>query len=473
MKNHLLYGAVLAALTLSQTAPALAQSAGMDNRFYMTQNGKRMTADDFDSWMKSRGVRIAGGKPATLSTATVAPTMLAQASPPPASNAPVTRSTIELPSVDLTAGAPATTTNDSGTTTTINTFKPAVIAEPGKAAETVMAPRQPSDVTTSLIQSIQEKQANGANPTAQTTASARNLPLSTPKPAAQMDREAKAAKTRNQAQATAAQPAARSATIGEVLGASRPVVINPNQTVKGQPRKTARREPEIYVQPKFTEEDRSVQVRETISTGSDSGNVTIYRAWMDNGGDSTLSNQTSITQNQNAENFTPPVSRVTLNPVQSFPQIREVPATVYAAPVPQPAIREVPAPVAYVAPQPAYVNVPVSQPVYVPPPAQPAYVAIAQPQPQTYTQPARTHVQIAPRQYAEPARPAYASTGPVNNPHVLRTPHPVQTQPMAVSAPTLVPVPQIPAIRQATVTRPVAVQQTVAIPARDAQFYSY
>ena len=31
-------------------------------RFDMTQNGKRMTADEFDAWMKSRGVRVVGRK---------------------------------------------------------------------------------------------------------------------------------------------------------------------------------------------------------------------------------------------------------------------------------------------------------------------------------------------------------------------------------------------------------------------------
>ena len=31
-------------------------------RFNMTQNGKRMTADEFDAWMKSRGVRVVGRK---------------------------------------------------------------------------------------------------------------------------------------------------------------------------------------------------------------------------------------------------------------------------------------------------------------------------------------------------------------------------------------------------------------------------
>jgi len=30
-------------------------------RFDMNQNGKRMTADEFDAWMKARGVRVAKG----------------------------------------------------------------------------------------------------------------------------------------------------------------------------------------------------------------------------------------------------------------------------------------------------------------------------------------------------------------------------------------------------------------------------
>lgn len=34
---------------------------GQGHRFLMTQNGKRMSADDFDAWMKARGVRIARG----------------------------------------------------------------------------------------------------------------------------------------------------------------------------------------------------------------------------------------------------------------------------------------------------------------------------------------------------------------------------------------------------------------------------
>lgn len=33
-------------------------------RFNMTQGGKKMTAEDFDAWMKSQGIRIVPAKPA-------------------------------------------------------------------------------------------------------------------------------------------------------------------------------------------------------------------------------------------------------------------------------------------------------------------------------------------------------------------------------------------------------------------------
>lgn len=42
-------------------------------RFDMNQNGKRMTADEFDAWMKARGVRVAGRKPVAPGAAPVAP----------------------------------------------------------------------------------------------------------------------------------------------------------------------------------------------------------------------------------------------------------------------------------------------------------------------------------------------------------------------------------------------------------------
>jgi len=47
-------------------------------RFNMTQNGKRMTADEFDAWMKARGVRVVQGPPKPA----------AEAAPPPPAPAP-------------------------------------------------------------------------------------------------------------------------------------------------------------------------------------------------------------------------------------------------------------------------------------------------------------------------------------------------------------------------------------------------
>ena len=49
-------------------------------RFNMTQNGKRMTADEFDAWMKSKGVRVARGNASTAAPAA--------SEPAPASTAP-------------------------------------------------------------------------------------------------------------------------------------------------------------------------------------------------------------------------------------------------------------------------------------------------------------------------------------------------------------------------------------------------
>ena len=42
-------------------APTLAPES---KRFNMTQDGKKMTADDFDAWMKKNGYRVATGAPA-------------------------------------------------------------------------------------------------------------------------------------------------------------------------------------------------------------------------------------------------------------------------------------------------------------------------------------------------------------------------------------------------------------------------
>jgi hypothetical protein len=64
------------------TAPALPGAAAYkpqtqyDNtpwRFDMSQNGKRMTAEEFDAWMKARGVRVAKGAPGTAPVPAPAP----------------------------------------------------------------------------------------------------------------------------------------------------------------------------------------------------------------------------------------------------------------------------------------------------------------------------------------------------------------------------------------------------------------
>ena len=63
----------LIALTTA-TTPAVVDGSGYvpktpyDNtpwRFNMNQNGKRMTAEEFDAWMKAKGIHVATGKPGT------------------------------------------------------------------------------------------------------------------------------------------------------------------------------------------------------------------------------------------------------------------------------------------------------------------------------------------------------------------------------------------------------------------------
>lgn len=42
--------------------PAAKPAGHQGYRFYMTQNGKRMTADDFDAWLKANGLRVQNGR---------------------------------------------------------------------------------------------------------------------------------------------------------------------------------------------------------------------------------------------------------------------------------------------------------------------------------------------------------------------------------------------------------------------------
>lgn len=71
---------------LRQPAPVAPAAAGgtegyvqktqFDNtpwRFDMNQNGRRMTAEEFDAWMKAKGIRVATGKPGGVSQPAPAP----------------------------------------------------------------------------------------------------------------------------------------------------------------------------------------------------------------------------------------------------------------------------------------------------------------------------------------------------------------------------------------------------------------
>ena len=42
-------------------------------RFDMNQNGRRMTAEEFDAWMKAKGIRVATGRPNEAAPAEAAP----------------------------------------------------------------------------------------------------------------------------------------------------------------------------------------------------------------------------------------------------------------------------------------------------------------------------------------------------------------------------------------------------------------
>ena len=43
------------------STPASPIAVGKSNRFEMTQHGRQMSVEDFDAWMKARGIRIAKG----------------------------------------------------------------------------------------------------------------------------------------------------------------------------------------------------------------------------------------------------------------------------------------------------------------------------------------------------------------------------------------------------------------------------
>ena len=69
-------------------------------RFDMNQNGKRMTAEEFDAWMKARGVRVAkGGSASTAAPAATVPATTPEGAAPgtPAQPAPAPTETPKTP----------------------------------------------------------------------------------------------------------------------------------------------------------------------------------------------------------------------------------------------------------------------------------------------------------------------------------------------------------------------------------------
>ncbi|MDR7135440.1 rare lipoprotein A [Lysobacter niastensis] len=67
--------------TLVAAMPASA-TANTERRFDMAQNGKPMTAAEFDAWMKARRINVATGKPATVKDGPVVPTAVASSAEP-------------------------------------------------------------------------------------------------------------------------------------------------------------------------------------------------------------------------------------------------------------------------------------------------------------------------------------------------------------------------------------------------------
>ncbi len=62
-------------------------AVGKSNRFQMTQNGRQMSADDFDAWMKARGIRVAKGPQVAKRSSGPVSGLQAQAKPLPKAQA--------------------------------------------------------------------------------------------------------------------------------------------------------------------------------------------------------------------------------------------------------------------------------------------------------------------------------------------------------------------------------------------------
>ncbi|KFN49678.1 hypothetical protein [Arenimonas composti] len=71
-------------------APTPAPDDQMAYRFYMTQEGRQMTAAEFDAWMAAKGIRVATGRPASTTGTAVESGATSQPVPGGAAPAPQT-----------------------------------------------------------------------------------------------------------------------------------------------------------------------------------------------------------------------------------------------------------------------------------------------------------------------------------------------------------------------------------------------
>ena len=94
----------------------MATTAASDRRFRMQQGGRNMSANDFDAWMRTHGIHVATGRPATVSAATArqapaepAPVLATAAATATAPTEPPTTETATLSNAAAAAPAAATT----------------------------------------------------------------------------------------------------------------------------------------------------------------------------------------------------------------------------------------------------------------------------------------------------------------------------------------------------------------------------
>jgi rare lipoprotein A len=104
--DHLLAALPIASANASERPPQAAATVASgtppqadSQRFDMRQNGRTMTADEFDQWMQARRMRVATGKPAAPREAEPTPASRATAAAAVAKNPPATAASVPRPGV--------------------------------------------------------------------------------------------------------------------------------------------------------------------------------------------------------------------------------------------------------------------------------------------------------------------------------------------------------------------------------------